>query len=132
MCIRDRFPSGISIILEFLEINFEPNYTSKIGDYILFTDSESLAKSIISSFKDGNTIQNDLNFSNLLDKLSNVNSGIWVHKTESLNKKENNSKFNFDFKNFPLVAIQWINDIDFAHLHLRFGKNQPRINIDQN
>ena len=126
--ITDIFPSGISIILEFLEINFEPNYTSKIGDYILFTDSESLAKSIISSFKDGNTIQNDLNFSNLLDKLSDVNSGIWVHKTESLNKKENNSKFNFDFKNFPLVAIQWINDIDFAHLHLRFGKNQPRIN----
>ena len=64
--ITDIFPSGISIILEFLEINFEPNYTSKIGDYILFTDSESLAKSIISSFKDGNTIQNDLNFSNLL------------------------------------------------------------------
>ena len=126
--ITDVFPSGISVILEFLEVNFEPNYTTKIGDYIIFSDSESITKSIITSVKDGNTIQNDLNFTSLLDILSNVNSGIWVSKTEYLNKKENNSKFNFDFKKFPLVAIQWINDIDFAHLHLRFGKYQPKNN----
>ncbi len=126
--ITDNFHSGVSTILEFLEINFKSNYTAKIGDYIIYTDSESIVKSIISSYKDGNIIQNDINFSSLLDKLSNVNSGIWVSKTESLNKKENNSNFNFDSKKFPLVAIQWINDIDFAHIHLRFGKNQPKIN----
>ena len=126
--ITDNFHSGISTILEFLEINFKSNYTAKIGDYIIYTDSESIVKSIISSYKDGNIIQNDINFLSLLDKLSNVNSGIWVSKTESLNKKENNSNFNFDSKKFPLVAIQWINDVDFAHIHLRFGKNQPKIN----
>ena len=126
--ITDNFHSGVSTILEFLEINFKSNYTAKIGDYIIYTDSESIVKSIISSYKDGNIIQNDINFLSLLDKLSNVNSGIWVSKTESLNKKENNSKFNFDSKKFPLVAIQWINDVDFAHIHLRFGKNQPKIN----
>ena len=126
--ITDTIPSGISTILEFLEINFEAKHVAQIEDYILFSNSESLTKSIIGNFKDGNTIQNDLNFTSLLKKLSNVNSGIWFAKTESLFNKEKSKKsnYNFKFKKFPLVAIQWINDVEFAHIHVRFGKNQPK------
>lgn len=128
--IAETFPHGISTILKFLEIDFEAKHVAQIEDYTLFTNSESLIKSIIGSFKDGNTLQNDINFSSLLKRLSNVNSGIWITKTESLYDKEKRKKSNYKFKfeKFPLLAIQWINDVNFAHIHVRFGKKQPKTN----
>ena len=121
-------PNGIMTFLDFFDTDFKVNYAAQFDNYILFADSESLIKSIISNNIDGNTIKNDINFSSLMDNLSSESSGIWIYKTKHINKNIKTTDINFNHKKFPLAAIQWINDNGFAHMHLRFGENKPQIN----
>jgi hypothetical protein len=120
----DKNPKALNTVLDLFKIKFNAKFSASINDYYILSSQESLIKTIISSVKDATTIDNSENFISLTKNLSDLNSGIWVSKTNSFN--ENKSSVGFDSKKYPLTAMQWVNDNEISHLHIRFGVEVPK------
>ena len=120
----DKNPKALNTVLDLFKIKFNAKFSASINDYYILSSQESLIKTIISSVKDATTIDNSENFISLTKNLSDLNSGIWVSKTNSFNKKK--SSLGFDSKKYPLTAMQWVNDNEISHLHIRFGIEVPK------
>ena len=120
----DKNPKALNTVLDLFKIKFNAKFSASINDYYILSSQESLIKTIISSVKDATTIDNSENFISLTKNLSDLNSGIWVSKTNSFNKKK--SSLGFDSKKYPLTAMQWVNDNEISHLHIRFGVEVPK------
>ncbi|MBN09758.1 MAG: hypothetical protein CMC79_05255 [Flavobacteriaceae bacterium] len=120
-------PKELSPLLDIFNYSFEAKFLALIEDFYVMSDNLTLTKTIINNFKDGATLKDDKNFLNLQNNLSDINSGLWVSKTRKFDSKINNSFSPKDFNSekFPLIGIQWVNDVEISHVHLRFGKNQP-------
>ena len=119
----DKSPKDLNPILDLFKIKFRAKFAISIDEFYILTSKESLVKTIIGSFKDNSTINNNADFLTLMEGLSDLNSGLWVSKTNLL---KTNKKFqDFNSKKFPLAAMQWVNDTEIAHLHIRFGEEIP-------
>ena len=114
---------ALNTILDLFELEFEANFYTSIKDFFILSSQESLIKTIIGSYKDLKTIDNSKNFKSLSKNLSNLHSGMWVSKTNIFNTKQNIS--NFDSQKYPIIALQWVNDNEISHLHIKFGSEMP-------
>ena len=119
-------PEVLNPILNLFKIGFKTKFAALIDDYYVLSDKEPLVKTIISSVKDSKTLDKSDDFISLTENLSDLNSGLWVSKTRIFQTSKKYS--NFDSKKHPLVAMQWVNDNDISHLHLRFGNDVPKNN----
>ena len=120
----DNNPKALNTILDLFKIEFKANFSALINDYYVLSNKESLIKTIITSVKDSKTLDKSENFISLTENLSDLNSGLWVSKTKLFNTSKTFS--GFDSKEYPLVAMQWVNDDEISHLHIRFGNNVPK------
>ena len=120
----NKSPEALNSILKLFKIKFNTKYIAIIDDFYVLSNQESLIKRIINSVKDDATISNNENFISLIKSLSDLHSGIWISKTDSFNSKKNLQDFNS--KKFPLLAMQWVNDKEISHLHIRFGAEIPK------
>ena len=93
-----------------------------LDDFAVFTANEDFLKHVISQFKDGRVMEKNVAFQSLEDAFSNRGSFLWVAQT-----KEVFDEKSFPTNRYPLIGLQGVGEVDFAHLHFRLGsKSQKR------
>lgn len=102
------------------------NYVFQLDNFFVFTESESTAQQIISDFQNNNTLRNTSYFENTAKDLSSASS-LLIFKMKGefseaisgfFNAKSQAEIKNISFDEFPLAALQFSYDRNFAHLTL--------------
>ncbi|WGF93099.1 hypothetical protein [Aequorivita marisscotiae] len=108
-------------------INYKKaNYVFQLENFFVFTESEETAAQIISSFQNNATLKNTSYFKNTAQDLSSASSLLIFKMQGEFSETISdffNSKSRADFKNisfdkFPLAALQFSFDRNFAHVTL--------------
>jgi hypothetical protein len=102
------------------------NYVFQLDNFFVFTESEITAQQIISDFQINNTLKNTSYFENTATDLSTASS-LLIFKMKGefseaisgfFNSKSKKEIKNISFEEFPLAALQFSYDRNFAHLTL--------------
>ena len=102
------------------------NYVFQLENFFVFTENESTAEELISSFQNNNTLKNTSYFENTAKDLSTASS-LLIYKMQGAFSEAISGFFNSDsgadiknisFGEFPLAALQFSFDRNFAHLIL--------------
>ncbi|MEH6763771.1 MAG: hypothetical protein V7655_04655 [Aequorivita antarctica] len=102
------------------------NYVFQVDNFFVFTESEITAQQIISDFQNNNTLKNTSYFENTAPDLSTASS-LLIFKMKGefseaisgfFNPKSKAEIKNIAFDEFPLAALQFSYDRNFAHLTL--------------
>ncbi len=102
------------------------NYVFQLDNFFVFTESEITAQQIISDFQNNNTLKNTPYFENTATDLSTASS-LLIFKMKGefseaisgfFNAKSKAEIKNISFDEFPLAALQFSYDRNFAHLTL--------------
>jgi hypothetical protein len=102
------------------------NYVFQVENFFVFTETEITAQQIISDFQINNTLKNTSYFKNTATDLSTASS-LLIFKmqgdfsesiSEFFNAKSGEAIKNISFEEFPLVALQFSFDRNFAHVTL--------------
>ena len=102
------------------------NYVFQLENFFVFTENESTAEELISSFQNNNTLKNTSYFENTAKDLSTASS-LLIYKMQGAFSEAISGFFNSDsgadiknisFGEFPLAALQFSFDRNFAHLTL--------------
>ncbi|MEE3034956.1 MAG: hypothetical protein VX325_03825 [Bacteroidota bacterium] len=107
-------------------------WVMQIDSFFIFTENESLLKTIASNYKNGNTLSKSKNFESLMQSLSKNNSFTWIGNTSKLipewgnNDYQENILKKISSNKFPLIAMQGIIEKKFSHLHFKIQKNVPK------
>ncbi|MCG2431411.1 hypothetical protein [Aequorivita xiaoshiensis] len=100
------------------------NYVFQLDNFFVFTESEISAQQIISDYQNNNTLQNTSYFENTIVDLSTASSLLVLKLQGDLSESlslffENDNTFKkISFEKFPLAAIQFSYDRNFAHVTL--------------
>ncbi len=107
------------------------NYAFQVENFFVFTESEITAQQIISDFQNNNTLKNTSYFQNTAKDLSSASS-LLIFKMKGeffeaisgfFNTKSKKDIENISFKSFPLAALQFSFDRNFAHVTLSCKEN---------
>ncbi len=107
-------------------------WVMQIDSFFIFTENESLLKTIASNYKNGNTLSKSKNFESLMQSLSKNNSFTWIGNTSKLIPEWGNNDYRENIlkkissNKFPLIAMQGIIEKKFSHLHFKIQKNVPK------
>ncbi len=102
------------------------NYVFQIENFFVFTESENTAQQIISDFQNNNTLKNTSYFEKTATDLSTASS-LLIFKMNGefseavsgfFNAKSSDNIKNISFDEFPLAALQFSFDRNFAHVTL--------------
>ncbi len=102
------------------------NYVFQVENFFVFTETEITAQQIISDFQINNTLKNTSYFKNTATDLSTASS-LLIFKmqgdfsesiSEFFNAKSGEAIKNISFEEFPLAALQFSFDRNFAHVTL--------------
>ena len=104
------------------------NFSSKIDDFIVYSESENLLKKIISDYKENKSLNQNINFRTLKSTLASKSSFLWIGNSKSLKKtweknyikKEINK---FPAEKFPMIALQGVNDGEILQIRFTAQKN---------
>ncbi len=118
---------------ELFEKTFSPfinskkaNYVFQVENFFVFTESEITAQQIISDFQNNNTLNNTSYFENTATDLSTASS-LLIFKMQGefsesvsgfFNAESRTNIKNISFDEFPLAALQFSFDRNFAHVTL--------------
>jgi len=118
---------------ELFQKTFSPFINSKKANYIfqfesffVFTESESTAEQLISTFQNNNTLKNTSYFENTAKDLSTASS-LLIYKMQGdftgaisgfFNSQSSAEIKNISFEKFPLAVLQFSFDRNFAHVTL--------------
>lgn len=100
------------------------NYVFQLDNFFVFTESEISAQQIISDYQNNNTLKNTSYFENTIVDLSTASSLLVLKLQGDLSESlslffENDNTFKkILFEKFPLAAIQFSYDRNFAHVTL--------------
>lgn len=100
------------------------NYVFQLDNFFVFTESEISAQQIISDYQNNNTLKNTSYFENTIVDLSTSSSLLVLKLQGDLSESlslffENDNTFKkISFEKFPLAAIQFSYDRNFAHVTL--------------
>ena len=100
------------------------NYVFQLDNFFVFTESEISAQQIISDYQNNNTLKNTSYFENTIVDLSTASSLLVLKLQGDLSESlslffENDNTFKkISFEKFPLAAIQFSYDRNFAHVTL--------------
>ena len=100
------------------------NYVFQLDNFFVFTESEISAQQIISDYQNNNTLKNTSYFENTIVDLSTASSLLVLKLQGDLSESlslffENDNIFKkISFEKFPLAAIQFSYDRNFAHVTL--------------
>lgn len=104
------------------------NFSSKIEDFIIYSESENLLKKIISDYKENKTLKQNINFKTLKSNLASESSFLWIGDSKNLlkvwEKKKNNKELKkFPADKFPIIALQGVNDGKILQIRFTAQKN---------
>jgi hypothetical protein len=107
------------------------NYAFQVENFFVFTESEITAQQIISDFQNNNTLKNTSYFQNTAKDLSSASSLLILKMkgefSEAIsgffNAKSKKDIENISFESFPLAALQFSFDRNFAHVTLSCKEN---------
>jgi len=100
------------------------NYAFQLENFFVFTENESTAQQIISDFINNNTLKKTSYFENTASDLSS-GSSLLIYKMQGefseaisgfFNLKSKEELKNLSFEKFPLAALQFSYDRNFAHV----------------
>lgn len=100
------------------------NYVFQLNNFFVFTESEISAQQIISDYQNNNTLKNTSYFENTIVDLSTASSLLVLKLQGDLSESlslffENENTFKkISFEKFPLAALQFSYDRNFAHVTL--------------
>ncbi|WP_271424037.1 hypothetical protein [Aequorivita sinensis] len=100
------------------------NYVFQLDNFFVFTESEISAQQIISDYQNNNTLKNTSYFENTIVDLSTASSLLVLKLQGDLSESlslffENDNTFKkISFEKFPLAALQFSYDRNFAHVTL--------------
>ena len=99
------------------------HFVFKLDNFFVFTEREDTAQEFISAFQNNATLKNAAYFENTVNSLSS-SSSLLILKLNGNFAKDISGFFNtksfenISFKEFPLAALQFSYDRNFAHLNL--------------
>ncbi len=118
---------------ELFQTTFSPfinsakaNYAFQLENFFVFTESESAAEQIIGAFQNNSTLKNTSYFENTASNLSSASS-LLILKMQGefsetisgfFNEKSQAEMKDISFEKFPLAALQFSFDRNFAHVTL--------------
>lgn len=116
------FATTFSPLITFAEANF----AFQLDNFFVFTQSESAAETVISAYLNNYTLKNASYFENTATDLSSASSLLIFNMQGSFLKEmavffnaENTSELNkTSYKKYPLTALQFNYDRNFAHINL--------------
>ena len=124
-------PKDIKSMLSSFGQKISPTWSCQYEDYLILSETESGIKNLLSNYLDQNTLDKNLNFKALQDRLANENSFIWLGQSKNLTdywgKNGNQTKVlkALPVSDYPLVVFQGVGEESFTHLHLSIQKDQP-------
>ena len=127
-----KLPNEIEKFLNLSGEKTDLNWLMQVDSFFIFTENESLLKTIFSNYKNGSTLSKNNNFESLKQSLSNDNSFIWIGNTSKLIPKWSENSYKkgvfkkINPKQFPLIAMQGITEEKYSHLHFKIQRNLPR------
>ncbi len=103
-----------------------PSQVFQLDNFFVFTNNENVTKRMITAFKNNNCLNKTSYFDGHQSQLSNSSSLLFVTMQGKLpssisgflNTEDNSKKELISVKKFPLVAVQFSYDRDFAHVNL--------------
>lgn len=102
------------------------NYVFQLDNFFVFTENERTAEHLISGYQNNNTLKNTSYFENTAKDLSTASS-LLIYKMQGrfsediagfFNAKSSVDIKNISFGTFPLAALQFSYDRNFAHVSL--------------
>jgi hypothetical protein len=108
---------------------------AKMDDFLVFTSSEELMKTIISAYKDGNVLANDFRYKSLMDALANQSNFLWLGNTEELQKHWKNKTTkrlkdvwgSLTLSKYPWLALQGVGEEGFVQMRFTAQKDNPEM-----
>ena len=131
---NQKLPEDFLSFIEAYGEAISPNYVSKMGDFLIYTENQNFIKKIISASLDGNTLANDFNFKVLEEDLADKSSFLWLGRSQNLKSNWNNilkettkgwEKVNI--KKYPLIAFQGVAEKGFVQTRLTVQNDNPQL-----
>ena len=109
----------------------EPSVYAYLDQFVIFAESAELLKEVISAHQNEQVISNTKAYAETFESLSTEASILLVANnssfknviSEAVPEEHTKATEDLDFKNYPLTALQFIYDGDFAHVHAVITKN---------
>ena len=122
-------------LLSVFGSKINPQWATRINDFIVYASSEETIKSIISAYKDGRVLATDSGLKNLMKVLANKSNFLWLGNApelQSLWKKgaTKDQKENWDaipFAKYPWVALQGVGEDGFVQMRFTAQKDNPEM-----
>ena len=100
------------------------NFYAVVDEYFLFSETTEAIQEIISAFQNEQVIATSGAFATASESLSSESSLLLLSSNKGFkNELSEALSEEIDFKNFPLAAIQFVYQSDFAHVHAILTKN---------
>ena len=118
-----QFPPDLNKFIEIYGQEVHPEWVAKLGEFLVYAETEALMENIISSFLDGKVLENDFNFKTLKTALANKSSFLWLGNATHLNQlwKDNSSRESALWEkiptaNYPLLALQGVEENNYVQI----------------
>ncbi len=102
---------------------------ANIDDFFIFTESDGLLKDVISSYQNTSTLSETSSFQNIMEQMSDESSLMVYSNSSQLNQILNTNfseEKSLNIDGFKSNAIQFIQDIDFAHVNVIIKKSKGK------
>ena len=127
-----QFPPDLNKFIEIYGQEVHPEWVAKLGEFLVYAETDALMENIISSFLDGKVLENDFNFKTLKTALANKSSFLWLGNATHLNQlwKDNSSRESALWEkiptaNYPLLALQGVEENNYVQIRLTAQSNNP-------
>ncbi|MGB8703781.1 MAG: hypothetical protein WCD31_02005, partial [Gillisia sp.] len=119
----------------------EPRLCCFLNNFMIFGEEQDL-ETLIADFQNKNTLENQPNYQKSISRLAGNSSLLAVSNTQALasdlpdlvSEKYQKSAKEINIGGYPLLALQFIQNSDFAHIHLLLnqGKVSETEEVKQN
>ena len=119
----------------------EPQLCCFLNNFMIFGEEQDL-ETLIADFQNKNTLENQPNYQQSISRLAGNSSLLAVSNTQALasdlpdlvSEKYQKSAKEINVGGYPLLALQFIQNSDFAHIHLLLnqGKVSETKEVKQN
>lgn len=124
----------LSNILEPLVTDFDAAYFTILDSFIVFGSTQELLKTIITNYKNESVLTKTAGYEQLSEQLSDQSSVLMVGNVanlantlaHSVAQNHQSDWKKLKTKNYPLTALQLVNETNFAHLHAILQKNSKK------
>ena len=122
--------SGGKIFKDLLQPLLKPenlNFYAVVNQYFLFSESSEAIKNVISAFQNEQVLAETPAFASASESLSSESSLLVVSNNKGFkNVLSEELSEEINFKGFPLAALQFVYQLDFAHVHAILTKNTTK------